>query len=116
MKSILVLDDDQLSVEFIKLFLEGEGFSVFSAFSCSQARAQFEEHLPEVVVVDLELEDGSGIDFAKFAKESNNARVILASGHGQEHLKNIGADLSVLDVILTKPIELSDLKEAVAAS
>lgn len=113
MKKILVLDDDQLSVEFMKIFLEGEGYTVLSAYSCMQARTLFEEHKPEVLVIDLELEDGSGIDFARSVKQANNARVILVSGHCKSNLESLGADTSVLDLILTKPIELSDLRDAI---
>ncbi len=114
---VLLLDDDRLSLEFMRLYLEGEGVEVYTAVSCAEARAAFKKHKPEVVVVDVELQDGSGLDFAKFARDWGVSRVVLASGHSPEHLNDQGlTDPSLLDEILTKPLQLTQLKAAVFAN
>jgi DNA-binding response OmpR family regulator len=110
---VLLLDDDNLSLEFMRIFLESEGATIKAATTCSEAREFFEAFTPDVVVVDVELEDGSGIDFAKYVKSKSNVRVILASGHSVEHIRESGVAPEIIDVILTKPIELQDLKLAI---
>jgi len=114
--TVLLLDDDCLSLEFMKIYLEGEGFDVCTATTCAEAREVFGQRKPQVVVSDVELQDGSGIDFASYAKCFGNVKVILASGYSAEYLSRNGLNVDTLDGILTKPLDLANLKAAVQLS
>jgi DNA-binding response OmpR family regulator len=113
-KKILLLDDDCLSVEFMRIFLEDEGYIVYKAHSCAEARSAFLAHEPDLAIIDYELLDGSGIDFAKYAHSIRNVKIILASGYSNEHLNDIGINTALFSMILIKPIDLTKLKNIVS--
>ncbi len=113
MKKILLVDDDPLSVEFMRLFMEADGHEVWCACSCSEARSLYDEHRPEVLVTDVELLDGSGVDLAQYVKGKGIPVIVGVTGHSREHLKESGNDVSVFNSLLTKPIELDVLKRAI---
>lgn len=115
-KKVLLLDDDLLSLEFMRIFLEEEGFQVQTANSCAEATDIFHKFNPGVVVVDVELSDESGVDFANYVKDLGGVKVILASGHSREFLGDWGLNSALLDGILTKPLELSNLRNAVSSA
>ena len=56
--TILVVDDDALSVEFIRLALHDEGYRVLAADDLSQARAEIALRRPDLVLLDV---DASGM-------------------------------------------------------
>ncbi len=97
----------------MRLFMEGDGHSIFCACSCEEARNLFDQHKPDVIITDVELLDGSGVDLAHYAKSKGQPRIIGVTGHSQKHLEERGDDVSAFDAFLTKPIELEQLKKIV---
>ncbi len=65
--SILVIDDEPSVCEFIELVLEPVGFQIQLAGSVSEARALIAVDTPDIALVDKNLPDGSGLDFAREA-------------------------------------------------
>ena len=63
MQKILLLEDDRNLNRGITLTLEKEGYQVFSAFSAAQGERLFEEQQVDLVICDINLPDGSGLDF-----------------------------------------------------
>lgn len=113
MKKILLVDDDPLSVEFMRLFIESDGFMTLSACSCAEAKAAVDEHAPDIIVTDVELTDGSGVDLAHYAKSKGNPCIIGVTGHSAQHLSETGNDITVFSTLLLKPIELDRLRAAI---
>ncbi|HET7112886.1 MAG TPA: sigma-54 dependent transcriptional regulator [Pyrinomonadaceae bacterium] len=82
-KSILVVDDDISVTDSMRLFLIDAGFQVRTAHSFGQARAIFGDTLFDLVITDLCLPDGTGIDVITHVKaEAPETEVILMTGHG----------------------------------
>lgn len=113
MKQVLIIDDDFMSLEFMKIFLEDEGFEVLSAPSEKAAFAQLNEHKPVLIITDVDLGEGSGINVAKHVKEMETPiRIIGVTGYSQSHLEGVDA-YHLFDKILTKPINLADLRKII---
>lgn len=82
-KSILVVDDDVNLTDSMRLCLTDAGFHVHTAHSVGQARTALGEAHFDLVITDLCLPDGTGIDVITHVKaESPETEVILMTGHG----------------------------------
>jgi len=82
-KTILVVDDDLSVTDSLRLVLTDAGFQVLTANSFTAARAIFREAQFDLVITDLCLPDGTGIDVITHVKtEAPETEVILMTGHG----------------------------------
>jgi two-component system response regulator HydG len=82
-KSILVLDDDLSVTDSIRLLLSDAGYEVQTAHRVKQALAIFAGRQFDLVITDLCLPDGTGIDVITHVKsEAPETEVILMTGHG----------------------------------
>ena len=80
-KRILVLDDEPNIGASLRLILEREGYSVALARSIAEARPAAER--ADLLLLDVRLPDGSGIDFLRQLREREFlAPAIMISGHG----------------------------------
>jgi len=77
MPSILILEDDITFSLMLKTWLGRKGFEVSSVSSVSDARSRIEDASFDLILSDLRLPDGDGIDLLKWIKENNF--VILAT-------------------------------------
>ena len=112
---VLIVEDDPLSAEFMKLYLEGVGYVVATATSSAQAHTQFKSFGPSVVVTDIQLGDGSGLELAKAFKRLGVQKIIAVSGLSQQQLQDKYQAITAFDRILTKPIELAQLAATIEA-
>jgi len=79
---ILVIDDDTAFCVMLKTFLQKKGFEVVNAFNGEQAREELKNHVFDVVLTDIRLPDGDGLQILKYIKETAlEARVILMTGY-----------------------------------
>ncbi|MDW1713152.1 response regulator, partial [Vibrio sp. Vb2865] len=68
---ILVVDDEPQIQTFMRISLAAEGFDYVGADSLATAKVQFERVQPHVVVLDLGLPDGDGIEFLSMIRQSS---------------------------------------------
>ncbi len=81
--SILVVDDDEVLRERLGRALRERGYAVRTAGSAAQAAALAEAESPELAVVDLKMEGGSGLDVLKHLKAQDaSTRVVILTGYG----------------------------------
>ena len=114
MKSILLLEDDENLNRGISLKLNKEGYHVFSAYSKSEAENIFRKENIDLVISDITLPDGSGLDFGKEVREKSNAFLIYLSAMDQEIDIVNGYDTGADDYI-TKPFSVNILTSKVNA-
>ena len=69
MSKVLIIDDEALLRESVAAYLEDDGYQVLATATADTALSQLSGFQPDVVVVDLRLEGGSGEDFIKSASE-----------------------------------------------
>jgi len=76
----LIVDDNADFLAGVTEIAEQEGFEVAGARSLAEARAHLANGPPELVIVDLVLPDGNGIDLLRELKETTSSDVMLVSG------------------------------------
>jgi two-component system, OmpR family, alkaline phosphatase synthesis response regulator PhoP len=107
---ILIVEDEKNLGATLSDYLKGEGHEVSWAQSISEANQLFEDHLPEIVLMDIGLPDGNGIDLARELKQREHDFVLLfLSALNDPDLKLEGLELGGVDYI-TKPFNLKELR------
>ena len=108
MKSILLLEDDENLNRGISLKLSKEGYRVFSACTIVEAKSIFSKENIDLVISDITLPDGNGLDFGKAVRERSNAVLIYLTAMDQEIDIVNGYDTGADDYI-TKPFSVNIL-------
>ncbi len=76
---ILLADHDPYAAEFEEYFLKTEGFEVEVALSEEAARRSFSEKSPSLVVVELLISGGSGLDLCRSFKGRDDVLIVAVS-------------------------------------
>lgn len=105
---VLVVEDDKEIRAFIRSSLSIEGFEVKTAVSVSEARAMLYSDLPDVMVLDLGLPDGDGIQLVHEVRKQHNLPILIVSARHQEAQKILLLDAGA-DDFLTKPFSVGEL-------
>lgn len=112
MKKILVIDDESRTQELIIKMISSFGFQfelIAGGNNVESAVKSIDEHKPDLVLLDIQMPDGSGFDvLRKVAKR--DFEVIFVTAHEEFAIKAI--KFSALDYIL-KPIDPDELKETI---
>lgn len=106
---ILVVDDEP-GIRFgIRKFLGSKGYNVLEAFNCEKAREIFRNSLPDAVLLDYSLPDGTALDLlTEFKEIAPNVPLLILTAHGSIELAVQAIKLGA-EQFLTKPIELPTL-------
>ena len=113
MLSALLVDDNRDFLSTLAEVVGQEGIEVRLAYSLKEAREHLAQAPVDVVVVDLMLPDGSGIDLLKELKESSHSDVIVVSGVATVASVVDALRLGALDY-LTKPLGMGRLRTVLA--
>lgn len=105
---ILVVDDEASIRKFLRISLEASGYEVREARTGSDAVAQCREDPPDLVVLDLGLPDGDGVDVITHLREWTQMPVLVLSVRSSEAQKVAALDAGANDY-LTKPFGVSEL-------
>jgi two-component system KDP operon response regulator KdpE len=112
--TIVVVEDENNIRRFIKLALESQGFQVFEADSLQRGLIEAGTRRPDLVVLDLGLPDGNGVDFIRDLRTWSEIPVIVLSARSAETDKVSALD-SGADDYLTKPFGTAELLARVRA-
>lgn len=104
----LVVEDEPPVRKFLRATLASHGFRVVEAKNASEAIALFTSHNPEIVLLDLGLPDGDGLDVTRKLREFSTAPIIVISARGRETDKVAALDAGA-DDYLTKPFGTNEL-------
>jgi len=104
----LIVDDDRGFRESLELLVEREGFAVRGAESLREARAVLAEAAPDVVLVDLVLADGDGLELVRDEEVQARSEVVVITGHASVDSAVEVLRAGALDY-LTKPLDRSRL-------
>jgi DNA-binding NtrC family response regulator len=113
MANALLIDDEQDFVEGLAEIAKQEGFSVATAGTLKEARAHLSSGPVDVVVVDLALPDGRGIELLQELKDASATDVIIISGVATVDSAIEALRLGALDY-LTKPLDTRRLRAVLA--
>ncbi|MCU0976295.1 MAG: response regulator transcription factor [Steroidobacteraceae bacterium] len=111
---ILVVDDDRDLLELVAFALAQAGFGVVKAMDTRAALATFDAELPNLVILDINLPSGSGLDVCRAIRERSTVPVMMLTVRSEEEdlvkALEIGAD-----DYLTKPFSPRTLLARVRA-
>ena len=104
----LVLEDEREIRHFVRLSLEAEGWQVCEAETIRQALVEARTRRPELVVADMGLPDGDGIDFIRQLRSGSGVLTIVLSArsHAQDKVQALNAGA---DDFITKPFGTAEL-------
>lgn len=107
-RKILVVDDEERMVRFIRLNLEHDGFRVAEAFNGNQAINKARSDLPDLILLDVMMPDIDGFEVLRIIRETSTVPVILLTAKGEEDDRIRGLELGADDYI-TKPFSPREL-------
>lgn len=108
MNTILLIEDNAGIMDTNKEYLESQGYSILTASTLLEGQAVLENHMIALIILDIMLPDGSGIDFCRQVRESRDVPVLFLSCLDEKHhiiegLKSGGDDY------MTKPYDLEEM-------
>jgi two-component system KDP operon response regulator KdpE len=104
----LVLEDEQEIRRFVRSILEAEGWQVVEAGTLHQALIDAGTRRPDLVIADLGLPDGDGVDFIRGVRTWSGVPIIVLSARSDEDDKVRALDAGA-DDYLTKPFGTAEL-------
>lgn len=108
MITILIVEDDESVNRGIAFSLEKEGYEVYSCKTIKYAKQLIEEKKPKVLICDINLPDGSGLDLVSYARKRKDSYIICLTALDQEMDYVMGYRAGADDYI-AKPFSLSVL-------
>lgn len=113
-KRILIVDDDQAMASIIEDTLTEYGYNPCKAYSLEDAYELLSKQTVELIILDINLPDGTGFEFCKDLRKYSNVPVIFASARTMEDDRIQSYDIGG-DDFLSKPYSLKELVSHVNA-
>jgi two-component system KDP operon response regulator KdpE len=113
-KRILVVDDEERIVRFIRLNLEQDGFQVEEAFTGKGALEKLRQTLPDLILLDVMLPDIDGFQVLTMVRENHDVPIIMLTAKTEEDDRVRGLELGADDYV-TKPFSPRELVSRVRA-
>lgn len=114
MKKILIADDDRtIHISFTK-FLTEQGYEVLHAYDGKEAMALAQEHLPDLMLLDLtmpELDGRTVCQRLKSASQTEHIKIIMLTAKDAQHDITLGYELGA-DSYVTKPCSIQFLERS----
>lgn len=104
----LIVEDDPVIRQFVRHALDREGLRVWEAATLARGLIEARTRKPDLVILDLGLPDGDGIDFIAALRAWNSVPVIVLSARIEETDKVAALDAGA-DDYLTKPFGVAEL-------
>lgn len=112
---ILVIEDEANILSFLETLLSTNGYQVHTARTRAMGHALFLSHTPDLVILDLGLPDGDGIELIRAVRARSATPVIVLSARATEQDKVAALDLGANDYIV-KPFGTAELIARVRAA
>lgn len=113
--SLLLVDDDEPFLRRLAKAMEKRGFTVETADCVAAGRAIATARPPAYAVVDLRLEDGTGLDVVEVLRERRpEARIVVLTGYGAIATAVAAVKIGATDY-LSKPADAQDVMNALLA-
>ncbi len=111
--AVLLVDDDANILDTAKDILEEAGYEITTASTGAQAIALLDQHNFNVVIVDFQLPDSTGLELARKVRERNDfSLVVLMTGHASLEMAVKAIQEAVYDYLI-KPVDPSQLKRTI---
>jgi DNA-binding NtrC family response regulator len=113
MPHAILVDDDSDFLEGLSELVRGDGFTIETAATFAQGKALLEKRVPDLLLLDVTLPDGSGFELLSLVDETPTTDVVMITGHSSvdsavEALRQRATDY------LTKPLDVARLRAVLA--
>lgn len=109
MINVLIVEDEHAISRFLRAALEGDGLRVFDAGTLQRGLIEAATRKPDLVILDLGLPDGDGIDFIREVRQWSQMPIIVLSARSEETDKIAALDAGA-DDYLSKPFGIGELQ------
>jgi two-component system, OmpR family, response regulator RegX3 len=113
-RTILMVEDEESITVPLAEALDREGFDTEVAGTVAEALAQAEQRMPDLVLLDVMLPDGSGYDVARGLRERSKVPIIMLTARGEETDRIVGLELGADDYIV-KPFSAREVAARIRA-
>jgi len=107
--TVLVIEDEKEIGRFLRAALEDGSLRVFDADTLQRGLIEAATRKPDVVILDLGLPDGDGVDFIRDFRQWSQAPIIVLSARDNEQDKIMALDAGA-DDFLSKPFGIGELQ------
>ena len=111
---ILVVDDDLNICELLKLYLENDGYVVYTANDGKQAVDMFKNKTPDLVLLDIMLPKMDGWQVCREIRKTSSVPIIMLTAKGETLDKVLGLELGADDYVV-KPFDTKEVMARVKA-
>jgi DNA-binding response OmpR family regulator len=111
---ILIVDDDEVTVEFVELGLRYEGFEVVHAFDGPDALRVVERQRLDLIVLDLNLPSVDGVEVCRRVRERDDTPIIMLTARADVDERVAGLEAGA-DDYLPKPFKFKELLARIRA-
>ncbi|ALR75995.1 two-component system response regulator KdpE [[Enterobacter] lignolyticus] len=109
MINVLIIEDEQAIRRLLRSALEGDGLRVHEAETLQRGLLEAATRKPDLVILDLGLPDGDGIDFIRDFRQWSQVPIIVLSARAEETDKITALDAGA-DDYLSKPFGIGELQ------
>ena len=114
MLRVLIVDDESTFVAATEKLLEQRGFEVASALDLQTARRYLSTQLPDVLLLDIVLPDGSGLDLIQEIDPDAKTRIVVMTAHPTLDIAIDSLRARVADFLI-KPVDVQHLLSSLKA-
>lgn len=108
MKTILLVEDDYALIKSLKAALLIKNYQVLSASSCQEAKWYIQDHHIDLVILDIQLPDGNGIELCQYIRERSYIPILFLTANDSED-KLVEGFNNGGDDYMTKPFRIKEL-------
>jgi two-component system nitrogen regulation response regulator GlnG len=111
---MLVIDDEPFTLECFRFLFPSQEVTVHTSVSAREGLAQYSEHRPDVVVLDIHLPDMPGLEaFRRIREIDAKVPVILVTGRGTANTAIEAIKLGAYEYVV-KPLDPNELRELIS--
>jgi DNA-binding response OmpR family regulator len=100
MEELLIVDDDRELTEMLETYFASEGYAVRCAVTLREGFASLDENLPDILILDVMLPDGSGLEFCKRVRAKYAALpIVTLTARGDPMDRVLGLELGADDYL-----------------
>jgi two-component system cell cycle response regulator DivK len=114
-KTVLVVEDNELNMKLFHDLLEAHGYNILQTKDGMEALRMAREHRPDLILMDIQLPEVSGLEVTKWIKEDENLKAIpviavtaFAMKGDEEKIREGGCE-----AYIAKPISVTSFLQTV---
>lgn len=111
---LLVVDDEKEIRNFLKRALESAGYNVILAPNGREALAMYQEHKPDLIILDIMMPELNGFEVLGILRQSSNVPVIMLTGKSEVTALDAALGLGADDFV-RKPFHIGELVSRIKA-